>query len=131
MNVMEEDPSSTPALGESFRVLKDAFGRMAQDRVALAKVELQLEKYRLIQIFIWISAAIVTGMLALTFGSLTLLYVFRHSAPVMVLSCLALAYALAVVFIILGFKRLVAKNPVSIPDDKDDDPADGPPGVAS
>jgi uncharacterized membrane protein YqjE len=113
---MDDTSTGLRGMGESFKLLKESFMALAEDRIALAKVEAQQEKYRLIQIFIWISAAIVTGMLAITFASLTLLYLFRHSAPIAVLGGLAGAYALAVVLIIVGFKRLVAKHPIPFPE---------------
>ncbi|MDB6167359.1 MAG: hypothetical protein JWM88_223 [Verrucomicrobia bacterium] len=108
---MEDAPSHSPGLGPSLRHLKDACLGLAEDRIALVKVELQEEKYRLIQTFIWISGAIVSGMLAMTFGSLTLFYLFHETAPLAVLGGLAGLYAAAVILIVVGFRRLVSKYP--------------------
>jgi uncharacterized membrane protein YqjE len=108
---MDDAPHGLAGLGQSFAQFKDAIIGIAEDRIALVKLEAQEEKYRVIQIFIWISAAIVTGMLAITFASLTLLYIFRERAPFAVLAGLAVAYAISVVVIVVGFKKLVAKHP--------------------
>ena len=66
--------SATPGFIASFRTLGDSLLAGVQDRLELFTVELQEEKLRLIQTFIWISAAVFTGMMAITFASLTLVY---------------------------------------------------------
>jgi len=82
-----------------------------QDRLELFSVELQEEKFRLILTFIWISAAIFTGMMAIAFASLTLVYLFWESARLFVLGGLTLIYALALVIIIVSFRRFIARQP--------------------
>ena len=76
-----------------------------QDRLELFAVELQEEKFRLIQIYVWISAAIFTGMMAITFASLTLVYLFWESARLAVLGALTVAYAGVLIAIIVAFRR--------------------------
>jgi uncharacterized membrane protein YqjE len=82
-----------------------------QDRLELFTVELQEEKFRLIQTFIWISAAVFTGMMAITFASLTLVYLFWESARLAVLGGLTVLYTGALVVIIISFRRYRARQP--------------------
>ena len=82
-----------------------------QDRLELFTVELQEEKFRLIQTFIWISAAVFSGMLAITFASLTLVYLCWESARLAVLGGLAVFYAGIMVAIIIAFRRFLTRQP--------------------
>jgi len=95
----------------SLRSLGDSFLASAQDRLQLFTVELQEEKFRLIQTFIWISAAVFAAMMAVTFASLTLVYFFWASARLAVLAGLAIFYAAALVAIIIAFRRFIARQP--------------------
>lgn len=103
-------PSSTGFL-DSLRALGDSLLGTVQDRLELFSVELQEEKFRLILIFIWISAAIFTAMMAVAFASLTLVYLFWESARLFVLGGLTLVYAAALVIIIVSFRRFLARQP--------------------
>lgn len=95
----------------SLKSLGDGFLASVQDRLALFTVELQEEKFRLVQTFIWISAAVFTGVMAITFASLTLVYLFWESARLAVLCGLALFYAAALVAIVVAFRRYLARQP--------------------
>jgi uncharacterized membrane protein YqjE len=95
----------------SLRSLGDGLLASVQDRLQLFTVELQEEKFRLIQTFIWISAAVFTGMMAITFASLTLVYLFWDSARLAVLGGLTVLYAGALVVIIIAFRRYRARQP--------------------
>jgi uncharacterized membrane protein YqjE len=95
----------------SLRSLGDGLLASVQDRLQLFTVELQEEKFRLIQTFIWISAAVFTGMMAVTFASLTLVYLFWDSARLAVLGGLAVLYAAALGVIIIAFRRYRARQP--------------------
>ena len=108
---MEDAAENSPGFVESARRLRDEFSRLAHDRLALAAVEVHEEKYRLIQIFIWISAGIFTAMLTLIFASLTVVYIFWDKAPLGVLIGLTVFYVLAVGAILLGFRGLLARQP--------------------
>ena len=100
-----------PGFLGSFRVLGDSLLASVQDRLELFTIELQEEKFRLIQTFLWISAAVFTGMMAITFASLTLVYLFWESARLAVLGGLTLLYAGALVGIIVAFRRYRARLP--------------------
>jgi uncharacterized membrane protein YqjE len=95
----------------SLRSLGDGFLASVQDRLALFTVELQEEKFRLVQTFLWITAAVFTGMMAVTFASLVLVYIFWESARLAVLIGLALVYTGALVAIIVAFRRYLARQP--------------------
>ncbi|MBL9186195.1 MAG: phage holin family protein [Opitutaceae bacterium] len=103
--------TATPGLLGSFRALCDGLLATVQDRLALFSVELQEEKFRLIQTFIWISAAVFTGMMAITFASLTLVYLCWESARLAVLGGLTLLYTGALITIVIAFRRYLARQP--------------------
>jgi len=104
--------SSAPTgILDSLRVLGDSLLATVQDRLELFSVELQEEKFRLILTFIWISAAVFTAMMAIAFASLTIVYLFWESARLAVLGGLTLAYLGALVWIILAFRRFIARQP--------------------
>ena len=107
-----EPATPTPAgYIRSLRSLGDGLLAGVQHRIELFTIELQEEKLRLIRIFIWISAAVFTGMLAITFASLTLVYLFWASARLAVLGSLTALYASALVVIIISFRRYIARQP--------------------
>lgn len=95
----------------SLRTLGDGLLASVQDRLELFSVEVHEEKFRLIQIFIWISAAVFTGMMVATFASLTLVYVFWDSARLSVLAALTLFYGSAFAAIAVAFRRYLARQP--------------------
>ena len=111
MLLMENSPPASPGFIGSLRALGDGLIASVQDRLELFSVELQEEKFRLIQTFIWISAAVFTGLMAITFASLTLVYFFWESARLAVLGGLTLFYAGALLAIIIAFRRYVARQP--------------------
>ena len=53
---MQTAPSAPAGILGSFRLLGDSLLATIQDRLELFSVELQEEKFRLIQTFLWISA---------------------------------------------------------------------------
>jgi uncharacterized membrane protein YqjE len=95
----------------SLRSLGDGLLASVQDRLKLFSIELQEEKFRLIQTFVWISAAVFSGMMAITFASLTLVYLFWESARLAVLGGLTVLYTGALVVIIIAFRRYLARQP--------------------
>ena len=102
---------SPPGFLASFRVLGDSLFASMQNRVELVSLELQEEKFRLIQTFFWISAAMFASAMALTFASLTLVFLFWESARLGVLVGLTLLYAGAAVAITVAFRRYLARQP--------------------
>jgi len=96
----------------SFRTLGDTLLATVKDRLELFSLELQEEKFRLIQTFFWISAAVFSGMMAITFASLTVVYLFWERARLAALGGLALFYAVALVVIMIAFRRYLARQPI-------------------
>jgi uncharacterized membrane protein YqjE len=108
---VETAPPPPPGLLDSLRTLTDGLLATVQDRVALLSLELQEEKFRLIQTFVLISLAVFSGFLALAFGSLALVYLFWEQARIAVLGLLALFYAAVAFGIVLAFRRHLARLP--------------------
>jgi uncharacterized membrane protein YqjE len=100
-----------PGFFAAFRALTDSLLAGAQERIDLLGVEVHEEKLRLVQTFIWISAAVFAGLLTITFASLTLVYLFWESARLAVLAGLTVFYAGALVAIVIAFRRYLARQP--------------------
>jgi uncharacterized membrane protein YqjE len=106
--------SATPAPAGfvgSLRSLGDGVLASVEHRIELLTVELHEEKLRLIRTFIWISAAVFTAMMTLTFASLTVVYLFWAGARLAVLGGLTAVYAVALTVIIIAFRRYLARQP--------------------
>lgn len=106
-------PSSSAPTGllDTLRALGDSLIGSLHDRIELISVEVQEEKNRLIRTFVWISAAIFTGMMAVAFASLTLVVYFWDTARVAALGGLTLFYAGALAAIIIGLRHHLARQP--------------------
>jgi uncharacterized membrane protein YqjE len=108
---MDRDPPAPASFMGSLRSLGDGLLASVEDRLELFATELQEEKFRLIQTGIWIFAAAFTGMMAVIFASLTLVYLFWDSARIAVLGGLTAVYAGALVAIVIAFRRFIARQP--------------------
>jgi uncharacterized membrane protein YqjE len=108
---MDPEHPDSPGLLGSFRNLGESLLASLQDRIALVSLELEEEKFRLIQVFFWISAILFSGAMAVTFASLTLVYLFWETSRLAVLGGLALLYSAAFVCIIVAFRRYLARQP--------------------
>lgn len=108
---MDPVPPSSAGFAASLRTLADSLLGNLQDRLELFGVELQEEKFRLIRICVWISAAIFAGVMMLTFASLTLVYLFWESARLAVLGGLTVAYAVILAVILSALRRYLARQP--------------------
>lgn len=108
---METPAAPSAGILHSVRQLADNLLATVEDRIELISVELQEEKHRLIQVFIWISAAIFAGVMAITFASITLVYLLWDSARIAALGGLTLLYTGAMVIIIVAFRRHLARQP--------------------
>ncbi len=108
---MSSTSSLTPGFVAAFCRLGETLLGTVHDRLELLATELHEEKFRVIQTFIWISAMIFTGMMALAFASITLVYIFWESARLTVLGCLTGGYITALGLMVVGFRRHVAGHP--------------------
>jgi len=106
-------PKATVGYLASLRSLGDGLLATVQERVELFSVELQEEKLRLCQTFIWSSALFFVGAMALSFASLTLVYLFWDSARLAVLGGLTAFYIGALVVMVCAFRRFLARQPAS------------------
>ena len=84
-------PGSSGLLG-SLRGFADGLLGSVHDRVELFSLELHEEKHRLVQILIWISAIVFTGLLAVIFASFALVVWLWDQARLPVLICLAVGW---------------------------------------
>ena len=108
---MEPRPPASSGLFGNLRGLADGLLQSAHDRLELLTVELHEEKYRLIQIFIWISAIVFFAMLTMVFASLALVVVLWETSRVAVVCSLAAAYLIATVVAVIGFRRSLKRQP--------------------
>jgi uncharacterized membrane protein YqjE len=108
---MEPAPPVSAGFIGSFRALGDGLLATVQDRLDLFSLELQEEKFRLIQTILWICAVVCTGMLAMTFVSIGLVYLFWESARLAVLGGLALGYAALFAATMVSFRRFLVRQP--------------------
>ena len=105
-------PAPAPTgYADSLRLLGESLLASLQDRIQLFTLELQEEKFRLIQIFIWISSAIFAAMMVVTFATLTVVYLFWETARLAALGGLTALYAIALLAIIVGFRRFIDRQP--------------------
>jgi uncharacterized membrane protein YqjE len=107
---MPDSSTSSPGFLNSVRELADGVVGSVQDRLALLAVEFQEEKFRLIQSFLWLAAIFFSGLLAIGFLSLTLVYCFQGTARLVALIVLSVIYVGAVVGLVLGARRHFAKD---------------------
>jgi uncharacterized membrane protein YqjE len=110
MIMSEREPAPAGFL-DSLRGLGANLLGTVHDRVQLFGVELHEERLRLIQILLWIGAIAFAGVMAMTFVSLTLVYVFWESARLAVLGGLAAFYVAALLGAALAFRRYLARQP--------------------
>lgn len=95
----------------SLQTLGDSLLGTAHDRLQLFSLELQEEKYRLIQILLYTAGVVLAGIMALTFASLTLAFVFWPAARFAVLGGLTAFYVIALLVLALGFRRFLKAMP--------------------
>jgi len=94
---------------DSFRVLGDGLLAMTRDRLTVFVLELQEEKFRLIQTMIWIGAAMFTGFMAVAFGSILLVFACAPGVRVAMLGALTAFYLVALVAILIVLRRSLAR----------------------
>lgn len=103
-------PGPSGLLG-NLRGFADGLLGSAHDRLELLAVELHEEKFRLIQIFIWISAIVFLAMLSMVFISFAIVVVLWESARITAICALAGVYVAGLVAVVIGFRRYLAAQP--------------------
>lgn len=104
-------PTGAAGLLGSLRGIAEGMIGSVHDRVELFSVELQEEKHRLVQTFLWMSAVVVLAVLAMIFGSLAVVVLFWDTAREGVVVALALGYLGAWAAAWLGFRRFLLRQP--------------------
>jgi uncharacterized membrane protein YqjE len=89
---------------------------IAKSRLELFSMELQEEKYRLIQVLIWATAAIFSGIMAFILINVTVVYLFWEHARLTVLIVLTLFYTFMLAGIAIGLKRYLGRQPLPFSD---------------
>jgi uncharacterized membrane protein YqjE len=107
------DPSTPASHGffKSLTGLGDNLLGALQDRIELVSLELSEEKLRLIRLLIWMSAAVFSAVMALSFVTLTVVYLLWDTARLAALGGFALLYAAALVWIALTLRRILTEEP--------------------
>lgn len=105
-----EGPATGGLLG-AVRGLIDGVLSSARERLELFSLELREEKLRAVQLFVWVCAAVFSGIMAITFVSLAVVYLFWESARLAVLIAFAVLYAGGFTAIVLHCRKLVARQP--------------------
>lgn len=108
---MSTPPPALDGFVSTLQALGESLLTGLHSRVELISLELQEEKFRLIQTFIWISAAVFTAAMAVTFACLTLVYFCWESTRLTALGGLAVFFTGSLLAIILTFRRFIARQP--------------------
>lgn len=109
---MSDHPTpASPGILTSLRALGDGLLVSAHNRIELISLELQEEKVRLMQVFLWIAAAVFSAAMAITFASLAVVYFFWETARLGVILGLGIFYAVAFAGVVFGFRRYLARQP--------------------
>lgn len=108
---MATSPPDQSVLSGQLHSLGDRLLAVVHGRIELISIELQEEKFRMIQTFVWISSAVFVAMMAITFASITLVYAFEENARLTVLYCLSAFYLIAFILTVLAFRRYLAQQP--------------------
>lgn len=103
-------PASSGLLA-SIRGLADSLLNSARERIELVALELQEEKLRFLQTMIWIAASVFSAMLAITFASITIVYLFWDSARLAVLGGFTIFYGVAFWIVLRKCRQCLTRQP--------------------
>jgi uncharacterized membrane protein YqjE len=103
--------SGAPGLLGSLRGFADGFLGSVHHRLELLALELHEEKFRLIQILIWVSSIMFLAMLALIFLSFAIVVVLWDVARITAICALAGGYVVGLVAAVVGFRRYLQTQP--------------------
>lgn len=83
----------------------------AQKRLQLLSIEVQEEKLRLVQLFIWVAAAVFAGMMTIALVTITVVSFFWDTARFAALGGATLFYAIGLGVLWWQFRRYLARQP--------------------
>lgn len=108
---MSDTEQSPPGLLKSLRTILARLLATFQTRAELFAVELQEERYRLIELLLLTGGALLLGGLGLLLLSITVILVFPRSLQVYVALGLVLLYALGAAALVWKIKRKLRDEP--------------------
>ena len=108
---MNDPQPASGGLFQNLQRLADNGLALAQSRLELLSVELQMEKVRLVEVLILAAMVVALGLMTLTMITFTLVFLFWESARMQVLVVVSLAYLGGTLFAWRGLKgRLAARS---------------------
>jgi uncharacterized membrane protein YqjE len=96
---------------DSLRTFGGSLVATVRDRVELFSVELQEEKFRLIQMLLWAGLGVFSAVMTATCLTAVLIYLFWETARLTVLTAFALFYGGVSLAIFFRIRRLWARQP--------------------
>lgn len=113
---MDEYEAKSSGMFESLRRLGDSVLSLVNSRLELASVELQEEKYRLIDLLVRAAALVVLGILTLVSATALVVVIFWERSPVAALAIVTGLYALAALMVALGIRGRLKNTPPPLAD---------------
>lgn len=97
-------------LRDFLRALAGNLAGILRGRLELLSAEVVEERHRLVQMLIWATVAIFSGIMAFILINVTVVYLFWEEARLTVLISLTLFYTLLLAAIAIGFRRYLSRQ---------------------
>ncbi len=107
---MEGGERISSGLRNFLKAVASNLAGIIRSRLELFSTELAEEGYRLVQMLIWATAAIFSGIMAFILINITVVYLFWEDARLAVLISLTLFYTLLLAAIAIGFTRYLKRQ---------------------
>jgi uncharacterized membrane protein YqjE len=108
---MAESESTSTGTFASFRKMGGIFAAVLQNRADLLAVELQEEKYRLVEVLILVGIALALGMMALFVFTGVIIFAVPETYRIWVACGLGVLYLVGIVGLWSRIKKLLANQP--------------------
>jgi uncharacterized membrane protein YqjE len=109
---MNEPNESAGGILATLRSIVDGVLATAEKRLELLGLELHEEKCRLVEVFLWASALVAFGLMALTLLTFVAVFLFWENARVPALVVLSLLYVLAAFLAWRGLQARLSNSKV-------------------
>ncbi len=113
---MGQEDLNTEGMLATLRRLADSIFAVVENRLALAIVELNLEKYRAIELMIWGGAFVVFGLLSAILVTFTVVVIFWDTARLAVMIAFCLLYLLGAAASFFALRGLIKNWPMPFSD---------------
>ena len=113
---MEENESRSRGMFDSLRRLGDSVLTLVHRRLELASLELQEEKYRLIDLLLRAAALVVFGILTLVSATALVVVIFWERSPVAALAIVTGLYALVALLVAFSIRSRLKHSPPPLSD---------------